>query len=111
MAREETDKKIEELQLLETHLQSFLAQKQAMQIELNEIENAFGELKNSGDEVYKMTSGFLIKSNEEKVKKELEEKKKLLSVRIGAIEKQEKLIEKDVAKLREEISKFVSRQE
>ena len=111
MARDETSKKIEELQLLESHLQGFLAQKQAMQIELNEIENALEELKNSGDEIYKMTSGFLIKSDQASVKKELEEREKLLNVRVGAMEKQEKLIEKEVAKLRDEINKIVARQE
>jgi prefoldin beta subunit len=110
MARDETDKKIEELQLLEGHLQNFLAQKQSMQIELNEIENALEELKNSGNEVYKMTSGFLIKSNQADVKKELEEKKRLLNVKIGAMEKQEKLIETDVARLRTEINKIIGQQ-
>lgn len=103
MTRDETSKKIEELQLLENHLQSFLAQKQSMQIELNEIENALEELKNSGEEVYKMTSGFLIKSDRASIKKELEEKKKLLDIRVNAMDKQEKLIERDVAKLRDEI--------
>jgi len=111
MARDETSKKIEELQLLENHLQGFLAQKQSMQIELNEIENALEELKNSGDEVYKMTSGFLIKSDQTSVKKELEEKRNLLNVKVGAMEKQEKLIERDVTKLRDEINKTVAQQE
>jgi prefoldin beta subunit len=103
MTRDETNKKIEELQLLESHLQSFLVQKQSIQIELNEIENALEELKDSGDEVYKMTSGFLIRSNQTNLKKELEDKKKLLNMRVNAMEKQEKLIEKDVNKLREEL--------
>jgi prefoldin beta subunit len=103
MTRDETNKKIEELQLLESHLQSFLVQKQSIQIELNEIENALEELKDSGDEVYKMTSGFLIRSNQTNLKKELEDKKKLLNMRVNAMEKQEKLIEKDVDKLREEL--------
>ena len=36
----ETGKKIQELQILEQNLQNLLMQKQAFQIELNEIENA-----------------------------------------------------------------------
>ncbi len=107
---DETNKKIEELQLLENHLQNFLVQKQAMQMESNEIENALEELKTSGDEIYKITSGFLIKSDKKNVMKELEEKKKLVSMRIEAMEKQEKLIDKDVRKLREEINKIVGKE-
>jgi prefoldin beta subunit len=103
MAHDESNKKIEELQLLENHLQSFLAQKQSMQIELNEIENALDELKSSGEEIYKVTSGFLIRSDRDSAKKELEEKRKMLNSRIDAMEKQEKLVEKDVAKLRDEL--------
>ena len=108
---DETNKKIEELQLLENHLQNFLVQKQAMQVESNEIENALEELKTSGDEIYKITSGFLIKSDKKNVMKELEEKKKLVSMRIEAMEKQEKLIDKDVWKLRDEINKIVGKKE
>lgn len=108
MSEREVSQKIEELQLLENHLQGFLVQKQSTQIELNEIENALSEIEISGDEVYKMTSGFLIKSNRESAKKELDEKKKALNARVAAMEKQEKLIEKDVQKLRAEVNKIVS---
>jgi len=109
MSQDETSKKIEELQLLENHLQSFLAQKQVIQVELNEIDNALEELKKPGDEVYKMTSGFLIKSDKNDVKTELEGKKKLFGMREDSMEKQEKLIEKDVAKLRDEINTAVAK--
>ncbi|MFH1802161.1 MAG: prefoldin subunit [archaeon] len=110
MGQDEAGKKIEELQILESHLQGFLAQKQAIQIELNEIDNALEELKKSDGEVYKITSGFLIKSDNDKVKKELDDKRKMLKMRDESMEKQEKLIEKDVLKLRDEISKIVENQ-
>lgn len=109
MAQDEAGKKIEELQVLENQLQSFLAQKQTIQVELNEIDNALHEIKDSDGEIYKMTAGFLIKSDSKNVKKELDEKKKLFKSRIDAMEKQEKLIEKDVVKLREEINKMVAK--
>ena len=72
----ESHKKIEELQMIEAQLQSFLAQRQTIQVELNEIDNAIEELKNSDDEVYKVISGVMLKSNKSKLEKELEEKKK-----------------------------------
>ena len=108
MNKELTSKKIEELQALEQHLQNFLSQKQAVQIELNEIENALSEIKETSGEVYKITAGFLIQSDKESVKKELDEKKKLLNIRVEAISKQEKLIEKDVVKLKDEINKLMT---
>ena len=107
----ETNKKIEELQILESHLQGILAQKQTVQMELNEIENAVRELGNSGEEVYRVISGIMLKSEKGKFIKELEEKKKILEIKIGSVEKQEKLLEKDSAALREEISKIVSGKE
>jgi prefoldin beta subunit len=110
MGRGDETGKVEELQLLENHLQGFLAQRQAIQIELNEIDNALEEIGKSGDEVYKMTSGFLIKADKETARKELDEKMKMLKMREDSMEKQEKLIEKDVEKLREEVGKVVGKQ-
>ena len=108
---QDTSKKIEELQALESHMQGFLAQKQAIEMELNEINNAIEELKNSGDEVYKVVSGIMIKSAKDKINKELGEKKKMLEMRIGELEKQEKLLEKNASDLREELNKAVSKPE
>jgi len=101
--------KIEELQILEQNLQAFLMQKQAIQIDLNETVNAINELKNSKGEVYKILGGIMIKSDREITLKELEEKKKILDLRIGSMEKQEKLIETKSEALRKEISASVSK--
>lgn len=104
-----TRKKIEELQLIENHLKGILTQKQNIQIELNETANAIDELKNCGEEVYKVLSGFMVKSEKGKLSKELKEKNKFLEDKVTAIEKQEELIEKDAKKLRNEIQATVSR--
>jgi len=109
MSSEEINKKIEELQMIESHLQGFLAQKQILQIELNEIENALEEVKSSDKEVYKMVVGFMIKSNKEELKKELEEKKKLLDMRISSMEKQEILLERNAANLKKEIDDSIAK--
>jgi prefoldin beta subunit len=105
---QETNKKIEELQALESRLQAFLGQKQMTQLELNEIENAIAELENSGEEVYKVFSGVMLKSDKNKLSEELEEKKKVLEARIESFEKQEKILEKNASELREEVRKSVS---
>lgn len=107
----ETSKKIEELQALESHMQGFLAQKQTIEMELSEIENAIGELKNSDENVYKIISGIMIKSAKDKIGKELEEEKKVLEMKVGALEKQESLLEKNASELREELNKAMSGRE
>lgn len=105
------NKKIEELQSIEAKMQNFLAQKQVAEIELNEVNNAIQEIKNTDDEVYKIISGIMIKSDKKKLNSELEGKKKMLEVKISVLEKQEKLLEKDSLDLRMDINKIVSKNE
>jgi prefoldin beta subunit len=100
----EIDNKMSELQAIESNLQNFLSQRQSLQMEINEIENAVEELKNYNDEIFKMISGMLIKTEKEKITEELKEKKKIIEMRLGAIEKQEKILEKRVEELRKEIN-------
>lgn len=101
-------KKIQEIQILEQNLQTILMQKQNMTLEINEVLNAMQEIKSSPNEVYQMLSGIMIKSSVEKVRKELEEKKKIFELRISSIEKQEKIIEDKIQKLRDEMSSSLS---
>lgn len=105
---EETANRIEELQVFEQNFQNILLQKQSFQIELNEVNNASEELKKSGDEVYKVISGIMIKSDKKNLLDELAEKKKLLEMRISSVEKQEKLVENRIKNLKKEISDAVS---
>lgn len=101
---EATTKKIQELQILEQNLQGLIMQKQTIQIELNEISNALKDLKKSDDEVYRITGGIMLKANKADLTRELEEKKKILDLRVSAIEKQEKILEEKSEKSRKEIS-------
>ena len=50
----------------------------------------------------------MLKSDKKTIISELEEKKKVLELRINSIEKQEKLLEKKVEDLRSSISKQIS---
>lgn len=97
--------KINELRVSEQTMQSILAQRQSFEMESNEINNALEEVKKSTDEIYKMVSNVMIKAEKSKVLSELEEKQKLSKMRISAMEKQEKSIEDNIRKLREEIEK------
>lgn len=106
----ETSKKIQELQILEHNLQSYIMQKQTMQVEVNEINTALDELKKSGDEVYRILGGIMIKSNKASLTSELNEKKKLIELRLSSIEKQENLISSKSEELKEEINKSLSKE-
>jgi prefoldin beta subunit len=97
--------KLQEIQILEHNLQNILYQKQAFQMELSELESGLNELKNSGDEVFKIIGQLMIKSNKENIEKELKEKKEILETRLKSLETQEEKFSSSLSQLREEVLK------
>jgi len=85
-------------------------QKQAFQIELNEVENALSEVKKTKDEVYKITGQVMLKANKEETEKELKEKQDILSLRVKSIEKQENSFREKLEKLRDEVTKEIQKE-
>ena len=104
---EKTQQKIQEIQILEQNLQNLLLQKQAFQMELNETESALSEISKSKDDIFKLISNIMIKTDKEQTQKELKQKKELLSLRLRSIEKQETNLSEQVEKLRKEIMKEI----
>ena len=51
----------------------------------------------------------MIKSDKSNIKKELKDKKKILNLRVNAIEKQETSLSEQLEKLREEVVKSVNK--
>ena len=106
----EISKKIQELQILEQGLQNFIAQKQLLQVELNESNNAISELEKSGEsETFRIVGNIMIKSKKENIIKDLEEKKKTVELRVNAVGKQEKILEEKSNKLKEEINSAMAK--
>ena len=101
--------KLQELQILERNLQTFSMEKQSSQVELNEIDNALSELNKSSDDVYKVVSGIMIKSEKTYLITELNEKKKILNLKIASIEKNESPLEQRAEKLRSELNESMSK--
>jgi prefoldin beta subunit len=101
---DEIGAKIQELQLIERNIQAISMEKQSIQVELNGVDNALEELKKSGDEVYKVLNGIMIRSNKDSLIKEMSEKKKVLEMRISSIQKQETSVDSRAEKLRSEIN-------
>jgi prefoldin beta subunit len=99
------DNKIQELQFLEQNLQNLLLQKQAFQMELSETQAASKEIEKAGDEVFKIIGQLMIKTDKKDMKEELENKDKILSLRVSTIEKQETSLAEQLEKLRDEVMK------
>ncbi len=97
------DEKIHELQILEQNLQNIFLQKQAFQMELSETQSASREVEDSNDEVFKIVGQLMIKTDKAKVKKELSNKEKILTLRTKTIEKQEASLMEKLNILREEL--------
>ena len=89
------------LQQLQQTLQAVLTQKQQLELELNEVEQALGELEKLTDKavIYKSIGSLLVKSKRTKVTTELNEKKDLLNMRIGVLDKQEERLRSQVKDL------------
>ncbi len=79
------------LQQLQQTLQTVLTQKQQLELELSEVEQAVSELEKLTDAavIYKSIGSLLVKSKRAKVTTELKERKDLLNMRINVLGKQE----------------------
>ena len=80
-----------QFQQLQQTLQSVAAQKQQLEIDLNETDKALSELDKSTDEtpVYKSVGTILVKSNRQSLLVELKERKDLLTTRVAVLGRQE----------------------
>jgi len=98
------------LQQVQQTLQSVLAQKQQVDIELTEIEQALGELQNMTEDavIYKAIGTLLVKSEKTKIVTDLNERKELLNTRTAVLAKQEERLRaqlKDLqAKLQQDLN-------
>lgn len=89
------------LQQLQQTLQAVLTQKQQLELELNEVEQALNELEKLTDKtvIYKSIGSLLVKSKRNKVTTELNERKDLINMRIGVLGKQEERLRTQVKDL------------
>jgi prefoldin beta subunit len=98
------------LQQVQQTLQSVVTQKQQVDIELTEIEQALGELQNTVEDavIYKAIGTLLVKSEKTKVITDLNERKELLNTRTQVLAKQEERLRTQVkdlqAKLQQDLN-------
>jgi prefoldin beta subunit len=105
MAKQED---IQQLQLMEQSLQQFMMQKQAFQAQLMEIESALKELTKT-TKSYKILGNIMVAADKAELKKELEAKKEMLTIRIKNLEKQEEKIKENATKLQSEVLKSMKK--
>ncbi len=88
-------------------LQAVWTQKQQLELELTEVEQALTELKNLAESavIYKSIGSLLVKSKKSKVTKELKERKELLNTRISVLGKQEERLRSQVKDLQTKLQR------
>jgi prefoldin beta subunit len=98
------------LQQLQQTLQSVLAQKQQVEIELTEIEQALNELQKMTDDavIYKAIGSLLVKAEKAKITADLNERKELLNTRATVLGKQEQRLRPQIKDLQTKLQQDLS---
>ena len=100
----ETEKKLNQLQLLEQSMQNLLMQKQQFQLQQVEIESDLKEFENV-DEAYKIVGNIMVLSKKGSLKEDLDSKKEVVGLRVKNMEKQENQLREKASSLQSEILK------
>ena len=103
----ETEKRIQQLQLIEQNLNNIIMQKQSFQMQLMENENALSEIEKTKKDVYKIVGTIMISSDKDHLKKELNEQKEILDLRIKNLEKQENNFKEKAEDIQKEVMKDI----
>jgi len=96
--------KIGQIQLVQQNLENFSMQRQQFQVQQTEIETALIEI-NTTTTAYKLIGNIMVLTDREKLKKDLEEKKEMLNIRINTIEKQEEKLRSKFEELQQDVMK------
>jgi prefoldin beta subunit len=98
------------LQQVQQGLQSVLGQKQQLELELAETEQALSELTKMDEKaiIYKSIGSLLVKAEKGNVTTELTERKELLNTRIGVLGKQEERLRAQAKDLQARLQKDLS---
>lgn len=98
------------LQQLQQTLQSIMAQKQQMELELSETNQASTEVEKLADDavIYKATGSLMIKAEKTKIIMELAERKDLLNTRVTILGKQEERVRSQLKELQTKLQQDLS---
>ena len=98
------------LQQVQRNLQTILAQKQQVELELTETEQAITELGTMTKEsvIYKSIGSLLVKSKKTKVEADLKERKEILDTRVKVLAKQEERLRSQMNQLQTKLKRDLS---
>jgi len=95
--------------LLQQQLRNILIQKEALKLQIAEIDAALNELSRCEEEnVYKLVGNVMIKKRKEEVEKELNEVKEDSQIRINSLESMEKDLIEKIKRIEEKLKSKVS---
>ena len=95
------------LQQLQQTLQSVLTQKQQIEFEILEVDQALSEIEKTSEDstIYKSVGMLLIKTDKPKITSELKERKELADMRTSVIGKQEGRLRSEIKDLNDKLQK------
>ena len=86
-------------------------QKQAVQAQQIEVENALDELSKSQGKVYKILGPIMVGAKKEEVQSDLESKKEVLVLKLKNLDKQESQIREKAQKIQAEVLEQMKKDE
>jgi prefoldin beta subunit len=105
---EETQRQIQELQMLEQNFQQLMMQKQAFSMESTETEHIVKEVEKTDGEVSRIIGNqVVIKTTKEEILKDMKHKKELIELRLKNIEDQEKEFSDKIQEIRDAVMKKI----
>jgi prefoldin beta subunit len=105
---QETQQKIQELQMLEQSFQQLLMQKNAFSMESNETDFIIKEVEKTEGEVSRIIGNqVVIKSTKEAILEDMKKKKELIDTRMKTIDEQEKQFSEKIESIRNEVMKKI----
>jgi prefoldin beta subunit len=101
----EIQQRLLKLQQLQQTLQGVMAQKQQLELQLGEVEEALSELEKMNETavIYKSIGALLVKSQKTTVTEELKERKELLTMRVDVLAKQDDRLRTQAKDLQEKL--------
>lgn len=100
--KEDTQAKIQDLQLFEQNLSNLASQKQQFQSQLFEIESALSEIQKTNIS-YKLIGNVMVKTERADLNKDLIEKQEIIALRVKSLEKQEMTLSEKAKELQKEV--------
>ena len=101
--------KLEQAQRLQGELETIVSQRYQLEVSLKETEKSLEELGKVDDNtpIYKSIGSILVKvKSKEEIKKELDEKKELLELKMKTVTKQQELLENKLKDIQAEFAKY-----